>query len=258
MVRRAAVLAYGGAAYLGFLITLLYAVGFLAGVGVPKGVDDGAVVPAWRALLIDGVLLAIFAGQHSVMARPGFKRRWTRVVAPSIERSTYVVASSGALALLLWQWQPLPHQLWSAPAGWARTLLWALYLFGWALLVYSTFLIGHFDLFGLRQVLARARGRRYREPGFTQPLLYRMIRHPLMTGFLIAFWAAPDSSVGRLLFAIGGTGYIMVGVLLEEHDLAAQLGEPYRRYLRQVPRFVPRPRLAPRRRPAEQLTGSTR
>jgi protein-S-isoprenylcysteine O-methyltransferase Ste14 len=241
MIRRAAVLAYGAFAYVVFLATLLYAIGFLAGVGVPKGVDDGASGPAWQAVVVDLALLTLFAVQHSVMARPAFKRWWTRLVSPAIERSTYVLAASGALALLLWQWRPLPDQLWSVDAGWARAVLWALYLLGWALLVWSTFLIGHFDLFGLRQVVDRARERRYAEPGFRQPMLYGIVRHPIMIGFLVAFWAAPDMSVGRLLFVGGATGYILVGVRLEEHDLKAQLGEPYRRYLERVPGFVPRP-----------------
>jgi protein-S-isoprenylcysteine O-methyltransferase Ste14 len=246
-MRRIPALAYGAAAYALFLATLLYTIGFLAGVGVPKGVDDGVVGPAWLALLVDAGLLTVFAVQHSVMARPAFKRRWTRVVPPVVERSTYVLAATATVALLLWQWRPLPEQVWSVGPAWARAALWTLYGAGWALLVFSTFLLGHFDLFGLRQVLARARERRYAEPGFREPSLYRLVRHPLMVGFLIAFWAAPDMSAGRLLFAVAASGYIMVGVRLEERDLAAQLGEPYRRYMRRVPRFVPRPSaLAPR------------
>ncbi len=241
MVRKAFVLGYGAAAYLAFLAALLYTIGFLAGVGVPKGIDDGATGPAWRALVVDAALLTLFAAQHSVMARPWFKRWWTRFVPPAVERSTYVLASTAAVVLLLWQWQPLPAMLWSVGPAWARGVLWAVYVLGWVVLVVSTFAVGHFDLFGLRQVLDRALDRRYTEPGFREPLLYRLVRHPLMVGFLIAFWAAPDLSVGRLLFAVAGTGYIMVGVRLEEHDLRAQLGEPYEDYLRRVPRFVPRP-----------------
>jgi methanethiol S-methyltransferase len=241
MIRRAAVLAYGLLAYAAFLAAILYTIGFLAGVGVPKGVDDGPTGPAWQALLVDGALLTLFAVQHSVMARPWFKRWWTGLVAPSIERSTYVLTASAIVALLLWQWRPLPAEIWSVDTGWARMLLWMGYLLGWALLVFSTFLLGHFDLFGLRQALARARDRRYTEPGFREPMLYRLIRHPLMLGFLIAFWVTPQMSVGRLVFVGAATGYIMVGVRLEEHDLSSELGEPYQRYLRQVPRFLPRP-----------------
>ncbi|GAA3214016.1 methanethiol S-methyltransferase [Dactylosporangium siamense] len=241
MLRKALVLVYGATAYLAFLATLLYTIGFLAGVAVPKGIDDGAVGPAWRALLVDAALLTLFAMQHSVMARPWFKRWWTRFVPTSVERSTYVLASTAVLVLLLWQWQPLPAEVWSVGPSWARAVLWAVYALGWIVLVFSTFAVGHFDLFGLRQILARARDRNYAEPEFREPLIYRLVRHPLMVGFLIAFWAAPDLSVGRLVFALAASGYIMVGVRLEEHDLRAQLGEPYERYLRRVPRFVPRP-----------------
>ena len=241
MIRKALVLVYGATAYLAFLAALLYTIGFLAGVGVPKGIDDGAVGPAWRALVVDLALLTLFATQHSIMARPWFKRWWTWLVPPAVERSTYVLASTAVLVLLLWQWQPLPTMLWSVGPAWARGALWAVYALGWGVLVVSTFAVGHFDLFGLRQVVDRARDRRYAEPGFREPLLYRLVRHPLMVGFLIAFWAVPDLSVGRLVFALASTGYIMVGVRLEEHDLRAQLGEPYQAYLRRVPRFVPRP-----------------
>jgi methanethiol S-methyltransferase len=241
MVRRTLVLVYGAVAYLAFVGVLAYTIGFLAGVGVPKGVDDGPAGPRWAAVVVDCGLLALFAAQHSVMARPWFKRPWTRVVAPSIERSTFVLVASLVVALLLWQWRPLPAQVWSVQVGWARGLLWGLYWLGWGVLLLSTFLIGHFDLVGLRQVLARARQIRYSEPGFRQPLLYRVVRHPLMVGFLIAFWAAPDMSVGRLLFVVGATGYILVAVRLEERDLVRQLGEPYREYAARVPRFVPRP-----------------
>jgi protein-S-isoprenylcysteine O-methyltransferase Ste14 len=240
MVRRALVLGYGMVAYLIFLATLLVTIGFLADVG-PKGVDDGPAGSVWAALLVDLGLLSLFAVQHSVMARPWFKRWWTGIIPQAIERSTYVLAASLVVVLLLWQWRPLPDPVWSVSAGWARALLWTGYLLGWAVLVLSTFLIGHFDLFGLKQVLAEARERRYAEPDFHEPLLYRLVRNPLMVGFLIAFWVVPDMSVGRLLFVGVATAYILVGVRLEEHDLKRQLGEPYERYLRRVPRFVPRP-----------------
>jgi protein-S-isoprenylcysteine O-methyltransferase Ste14 len=195
----------------------------------------------WLAVVVNLALLGLFAVQHSVMARPWFKRWWTRFVPAAIERSTYVLAANLVVALLLWQWRPLPETVWSVPSGWARSLLWTVYLFGWALLLFSTFLIGHFDMFGLRQVLARARERRYAEPEFREPWLYGLVRHPLLVGFLIAFWAAPDMSVGRLLFATAASGYIVVAVRFEEHDLRRQLGEPYERYLERVPRFIPRP-----------------
>jgi protein-S-isoprenylcysteine O-methyltransferase Ste14 len=256
MIRRVLVLGYGAVAYLVFVATLLYTVGFLAGAVVPKGIDDGPVGPAWRAVVVNLALLSLFAVQHSVMARPWFKAWWTRLVPPAIERSTYVLAASLVVVLLLWQWQPLPATVWSVPAGWGRALLWTLYGSGWAILLLSTFLIGHFDLFGLKQVLAASRERRYAEPSFREPVLYRLVRHPLMVGFLISFWAVPDMSVGRLLFAAVASGYILVAVRLEEHDLRRQLGEPYQRYLDRVPRFIPRPSaLARTRRDVAQNTG---
>jgi methanethiol S-methyltransferase len=222
--------AYGAVAYLVFAGVFVYTAGFLAGVGVPKGIDDGTDGPAWIAVLVDGGLLGLFAVQHSVMARPWFKGWWTRRIPPAIERSTYVLAASLVVILLLWQWRPLPDQVWSVGAGWARGLLWIVYGLGWVLLLGSTFAIGHLEMFGLREEV----------PGFRQPLLYRLVRHPIMVGFFIVFWAAPDMSVGRLLFAGLGSGYILVAVRFEEHDLGKQLGEPYRRYMAETPRFVPR------------------
>jgi methanethiol S-methyltransferase len=246
MVRRILVAGYGLVAYAAFLAAIVYTVGFLANAVVPKGVDDGPESAAALAVAIDAALLGLFAVQHSVMARPWFKRWWTRFVPPSIERSTFVLVSSLLVGLLLWQWRPLPDAVWSVETGWLCALLWTVYLGGWAVLVISTFLLGHFDLFGLRQVLARARRRAYTEPGFGQPLFYRLVRHPLMTGFLIAFWATPDMSVGRLLFAGAASGYILVGVRFEERDLRRALGEQYERYAERLPRFFPRPRRAPR------------
>lgn len=240
-MRRATVLAYGVLAYLAFLGVLLYTIGFLGGFGVPKGVDDGTTEPGWRAVLINLALLGVFAVQHSVMARPGFKRWWTGFVSPAIERSTYVWAANLVVVLLLWQWRPLPDTVWSVDAEWARIALWVVHASGWGLLVLSTIQIGHFDLFGVRQAVDRARNRRYVEPEFREPFLYRMVRHPLMVGFLVAFWATPDMSVGRLLFAAASTAYILVAVRLEEHDLKSQLGESYEKYMARVPRFVPRP-----------------
>lgn len=251
MVRRLAALAYGAIAYLAFLGSFAYTIGFLAGLLVPKGVDDGASGSVVLAVVVDLGLLSLFAVQHSVMARPWFKRAWTRVVPPTVERSTFVLAASAVVALLLWQWRPLPDQVWSVGPDWARALLWALYAAGWLMVVASTFLIGHFDLFGLKQVIARWQARAYAEPGFRQPGLYRFVRHPIMVGFIVAFWSAPDMSAGRLLFAGVATAYIVVAVRFEEHDLKAHLGEPYERYSEEVPRFVPhvRPGLAPAVRP---------
>ena len=240
MTARLASLVYGVLAYLAFLASFTYTVGFLANLVVPKGVDDGSAGPVWQAIVVDAVLLSVFAVQHSVMARPWFKKAWTRVVPPSIERSTYVLAASAAVALLLWQWRPLPDTVWSAGPGWLRGLLWAGCLVGWAIVLLSTFLLGHFDLFGLKQVLSRWQARSYAPPEFRQPSLYRLVRHPLMTGFLIAFWCTPDMSQGRLLFAAVASAYIVVAVRFEEHDLRADLGADYDRYAARVPRFVPR------------------
>ena len=240
MTRRLAAVAYGALSYAAFLATFLYTIGFLAGLVVPKAVDDGAAGPAWLAVVVDLALLSVFAVQHSVMARPWFKRAWTRVVPVAIERSTYVLAASGVVALLLWQWRPLPHEVWSAGPGWARALLWAGCLAGWGIVLLSTFLLGHFDLFGLKQVLARWQSREYAEPQFGRPLLYRWVRHPLMSGFLIVFWCTPDMSQGRLLFAATASAYIVVAVRFEEHDLRRHLGAAYDRYAEEVPRFVPR------------------
>ena len=246
MARRILVFGYGLVAYAAFLAAGGYTAGFLSNAVVPKGIDDGPRTAPALAVAIDLGLLGLFAVQHSVMARPGFKRRWTRFVAPSLERSTYVLLASLLIGLLLWQWRPLPDPVWSAGAGWLRAVAWTLYGVGWAVLLTSTFLIGHFDLFGVRQVLARLRRRSYAEPGFREPLFYRVVRHPLMVGFLILFWATPDMSVGHLLFAAAASGYILIAVRFEEHDLHRALGESYERYATRVPRFVPRVRRSPR------------
>jgi protein-S-isoprenylcysteine O-methyltransferase Ste14 len=240
MVRRAMILGYGAVAYVAFLGVFVYSVGFVANKAVPKGIDDGTSGPVALAVLVDSGLLALFAAQHSIMARPWFKRWWTRFVPASIERSTFVLAATLALALLLWQWRPLPAVVWSVESAWAHAALWGQYGFGWLMVVGSTFLIDHFDLFGLRQVVARVRGRSLQSLGLRQPLLYRLVRHPIMVGFVIAFWAAPDMSVGRLVFAVLATAYILVGVRFEERDLVAHHGKAYERFAEQVPRFVPR------------------
>jgi len=237
---RVGLVGYGVFAYVLFLVALVYTAGFLANVVVPKGIDDGPQGPVALAVVVDCALLGLFAVQHSVMARPWFKRWWTRIVPASIERSTFVLAATLVLILLLWQWRPLPASVWSVEVGWAAALLWALYVAGWLLLVGSTFAINHFDLFGLRQVVLRARERGYADPGFRAPLLYRIVRHPLMVGFFILFWATPQMSVGRLLFAALASGYILVAVRFEEHDLRARFGESYQRYAASVPRYIPK------------------
>lgn len=228
---------YAGLSYLFFLATLLYVVGWLADVGVLKGISDGRSGAAWIAVVVDLALLGVFAIQHSVMARPAYKR-WSRTFVPqAAERATYVLLSSAAVALIAWLWRPLNHQVWSVGAEPWRALLWIGYGAGWLIVVLSTFMIGHFDLFGIKQAL---RGAGYQEPGFGRPGFYALVRHPIMTGFIVAFWLIPVMTVGHLLFAAVSTAYIVAAVRLEEHDLRSQLGVAYTEYARQVPRFVPR------------------
>jgi protein-S-isoprenylcysteine O-methyltransferase Ste14 len=241
MVRRILVVGYGALAYVLFLGVLVYTFGFLANAFVPKAIDDGPVGPVWLAVLVNSTLLALFAAQHSVMARPWFKRAWTRVVPAAIERSTYVLASSVVLALMFWLWRPIPGTVWSAHAVWLQAVLWTIFGLGWIVGLLSTFMIGHFEMFGMRQVLSRARVVSDAESGFREPWFYRLVRHPLMVGFFIVFWAVPEMSYGRLFFAVASTGYILIAVRFEEHDLRRDLGEEYERYAERVPRFIPRP-----------------
>lgn len=241
-------LGYGVLNYLVFLVVFLYAIGFVGDLVVPRSVDHGPQAPLVAAIMIDVVLLGLFAAQHSVMARPVFKRWLTRMVPPYIERSTYVLAANLVLALLFWQWRPISAIIWdvSVPAG--RTALWILFWLGWAIALASTFMVSHFDLFGLRQVYSAWRAQPYSAVGFRASGFYRMVRHPLMLGFVVAFWAAPTMTAGRLLFAAASTGYILIALQLEEHDLVGALGDEYRQYRARVPMLVPvRPRgAAPR------------
>ena len=233
-------LAYSLVAYLLFGATFLYAIAFAGNFVVPKTIDTGAQGPLVESIVVNVLLLAIFALQHSVMARKGFKRWWTRIVPPSAERSTYVLAATLSLALLLWQWRPLPEPIvWRVDGALGTSLVWAVFWLGWATLLTSTFLINHFELFGLSQALARMAGRTLPEPTFRTPLLYRYVRHPIYLGFLLGFWATPSMTLGHLLFAAGATGYILVGIWFEERDLVAQFGERYRRYREQVGMLVP-------------------
>jgi protein-S-isoprenylcysteine O-methyltransferase Ste14 len=230
---------YGALCYALFLVSFLYAVGFMAGIVVPTPIDGVARGTFWHSASIDLALLGLFAIQHSVMARPAFKAWWTTIVPKSVERSTYVLISSLLLLLLTTQWQPQPQSVWSVENPAARAVLSALFWSGWLLVLLSTFLINHFDLFGLRQVYLYLRGAPYRELPFVYASLYRIVRHPLMLGFLIAFWTTPRMSVGHLLFSVAVTGYILVGVWLEERDLVRAHGDAYREYQRSVAMFIP-------------------
>jgi methanethiol S-methyltransferase len=231
---------YGVVCYLVFLCTFLYAIGFVGGVIVPKTIDSGQGASPWVALLIDLLLLGAFAVQHSVMARPGFKAVWTKIVPRSIERSTYVLFSSLLLALICWQWRPLPATVWNVSSSHVLAgVLTALFWLGWLVLLLATFMINHFDLFGLRQVYLRMRDLEYSPPRFTQRAFYKIVRHPIMLGFLIAFWATPRMSLGHFIFSAATTGYILVGIALEERDLTAAHGEQYRAYRSRVPMLIP-------------------
>lgn len=235
--------AYGVICYLLFLATFLYAIAFVGDFLIPRTIDAGGpVAPLIPALLVNVVLLGVFAVQHSLMARPEFKKVWTRIVPESIERSTYVLASNAALILLYWQWRPMPDAVWTltepVTAGVVRGLFWM----GWGIVLLSTFMISHFELFGLRQVWLNLRQESAGPPTFRTPLLYGFVRHPIYLGFIIAFWATPVMSQGHLLFAVMTTAYMLIAIQLEERDLIGVFGDTYRRYRLKVGMLIPLPK----------------
>jgi len=238
-MKRILALTYGMLAYTFFLGTFLYAVLFVGNVWVSKTIDRGSEAQLATAIAIDLAVLGVFAMQHSVMARKSFKRVWTRLVPAPVERSTYVVAASSALGLILSQWKPIPFVVWDLTGTAAAPVIQALFWIGWGVLLLATFLVNHFELFGLAQVWAYAANRRPGSPTFKTPALYRVVRHPIYLGFVIAFWAAPKMTVGHLLFSIGTTGYILLGIYFEERDLIASYGQRYREYRKRVPMLIP-------------------
>jgi methanethiol S-methyltransferase len=237
--KRVAFFVYGTVAYVIFLATFLYAIGFVGNFGVPSRLDGPATGPVGRALAINLGLLALFAVQHSLMARPAFKAWWTRIVPPPIERSTYVLFSSVALGLLFWLWQPMGGEVWSVENPTGRSILLGLFAFGWGLVLVCTFLINHFDLFGLRQIWLQLVGRPYTGLVFVTPGPYKLVRHPLYVGWLFAFWMTPTMTLAHLVFAIMTTAYILIAIQLEERDLVREHGARYENYRDRTPMLLP-------------------
>ena len=236
-------LAYGVVSYLIFFLTFLYAIGFVGNLFVPKSIDSGPPAATLaRGLILDIILLSIFAVQHSLMARPFFKRWWTRFVPKPIERSTYVLFASLALILLFWQWRPITDVVWSVQSTTGIYIFYAVFLLGFGIVLLSTFLIDHFDLFGLRQVYMYQKGEEYTEIGFRTPFLYKFVRHPIYLGFIIAFWAASTMTVGHALFAVMTTAYILVAIQFEERDIVHNFGDEYINYRRHVSMLLPLPK----------------
>jgi len=240
-MKKILVLTYGTVAYVAFLAVFLYMIGFVGDFAVPKGISDGVAGSLWLALAVNLSLVFAFGLQHTIMARPAFKTWWTKIVPEPIERSTFVLVTSAILAAFYWQWRPIEGTLWSVDNTIARGVLWGGFAFGWAIVLYATFLINHFDLFGLRQVFLHFKNKEYSHVPAKVVGLYRIVRHPLMLGFLIAFWCGPDMSYSRLSFALAMTAYILIGIQFEERSLIAGLGEFYRAYKKRTPGLIPNP-----------------
>lgn len=237
---RLGTLAYGLFAYASFHAIFLYLILFLADAIVPFSIENGRALPLAQALAIDAMLIALFAVQHTIMARPGFKRAWTRLIPEAMERSTFVLATVACLAVLFRFWVPVEGELWSVEVEGGRVVLYTLQALGWATLVWSTFLIDHWELFGVRQVIAHFQGKTIPSKTFKTPMLYGFVRHPMMVGVLLGFWATPDMTMSRFVFAVGFTCYVVLGIRIEERDLVIALGDDYRRYQERVPSLLPR------------------
>ena len=239
-MKKSIIFLYGIGAYLVFLIAFLYAIGFVGNIFVPKSIDSGADTKLWSAILINVVLLSVFALQHSIMARPGFKKWLTAIISPAMERSTYILLSSLALILIFWQWQPISTIVWEVENKIAVTLLKGTFFLGWVVVLLSTFMINHFELFGLAQIVDNLKNRQTPNPKFQTNYFYKLVRHPIMLGFLIAFWATPVMTMGHLLFSVITTLYIFIAVkYLEEKDLRNAIGEKYEVYQKEVPMVIP-------------------
>lgn len=231
---------YGVVCYLVFFLSFLYAVGFLGNMVVPKSINSGVESDLSQSLIINLILLSLFAIQHTIMARPAFKEWWTNYVPPHLERSTFVLVASLLLLLIFWQWQPLTGIVWHVDSAIGQTIVWGIFWVGWLIVLLSTFMINHFDLFGLRQVWLHLNDQEYSHVNFQKTALYRYIRHPIMLGFIIAFWATPNMTTGHLLFAMTTTLYILIGIQFEEQDLIDTIGPDYENYRQQVSMIIPK------------------